>query len=131
MTWLVVILGLALLVLLHELGHFRVVRLVGMKPRAFYIGFPPAIVKSNGTRGVQKLGSWSESGVARRSIASRFPNFGGCAWAGRSSIWDCAGCFSWSCCCADRSVRRNLRSSCSAMSWRSCAGSRGAHRFDL
>ena len=45
MTWLVVILGLALLILLHELGHFTVARLVGMKPRAFYIGFPPAIVK--------------------------------------------------------------------------------------
>jgi regulator of sigma E protease len=46
MTWLVVILGLAVLVLLHELGHFTVARLVGMKPRAFYVGFPPAIVKT-------------------------------------------------------------------------------------
>jgi regulator of sigma E protease len=45
MTWLVVILGLALLVLLHELGHFTAARLVGMKPRAFYTGFPPAVVK--------------------------------------------------------------------------------------
>jgi len=45
MTWLVVILGLALLVFLHELGHFSVARLVGMKPCAFYIGFPPAVVK--------------------------------------------------------------------------------------
>ena len=44
MTWLVVILGLAALVFLHELGHFTVARLVGMKPRAFYIGFPPALV---------------------------------------------------------------------------------------
>jgi regulator of sigma E protease len=44
-TWLIVVLGLALLILLHELGHFTVARLVGMKPRAFYIGFPPAIVK--------------------------------------------------------------------------------------
>jgi regulator of sigma E protease len=45
LTWLVVILGLALLVFLHELGHFTVARLVGMRPRAFYLGFPPAIVK--------------------------------------------------------------------------------------
>jgi regulator of sigma E protease len=44
-TWLIVILGLALLIFLHELGHFTVARLVGMKPRAFYIGFPPALVK--------------------------------------------------------------------------------------
>jgi regulator of sigma E protease len=44
-TWLVVVLGLALLVFLHELGHFSVARLVGMKPRALYVGFPPALVK--------------------------------------------------------------------------------------
>src|SRR5712671_6745382 len=44
MTWFVVVLGLALLVFLHELGHFSVARLAGMKPRAFYIGFPPAVV---------------------------------------------------------------------------------------
>jgi hypothetical protein len=34
MTWLVVILGLALLIQLYELGIFTVARLVGMKPRA-------------------------------------------------------------------------------------------------
>jgi membrane-associated protease RseP (regulator of RpoE activity) len=44
-TWLIVILGLGLLIFLHELGHFPVARLVGMKPRAFYIGFVPALVK--------------------------------------------------------------------------------------
>jgi hypothetical protein len=43
MTWLVGILGLAALVFLHELGHFVVARLVGMKPRAFYIDFPLAL----------------------------------------------------------------------------------------
>jgi membrane-associated protease RseP (regulator of RpoE activity) len=42
-TWLLGIFGLALLVFLHELGHFSVARLLGMKPRAFYIGFPPAL----------------------------------------------------------------------------------------
>ncbi|HVP75791.1 MAG TPA: M50 family metallopeptidase [Gaiellaceae bacterium] len=45
MTWLIVVLGLAVLVFLHELGHFSVARLVGMKPRALYVGFPPAIAK--------------------------------------------------------------------------------------
>ena len=34
-----------MLVFLHELGHFIVARLVGMKPRAFYVGFPPAVAK--------------------------------------------------------------------------------------
>jgi regulator of sigma E protease len=44
-TYLVVIAGLVLLVFLHELGHFAVARAVGMRPRSFYIGFPPALVK--------------------------------------------------------------------------------------
>jgi regulator of sigma E protease len=46
MTWFVVIMGLVLLVFLHELGHFSVALAVGMRPRSFYIGFPPAIVKT-------------------------------------------------------------------------------------
>src|SRR3954462_5048603 len=45
MTLLVVIAGLVLLVFLHELGHFTVARVVGMRPRSFYIGFPPALAK--------------------------------------------------------------------------------------
>jgi regulator of sigma E protease len=39
------ILGLALLILVHEAGHFFTARAVGMRPRRFYIGFPPALVK--------------------------------------------------------------------------------------
>ena len=45
MIWLVVILGLVLLVFVHELGHFSVALLVGIRPRSFYIGFPPAVAK--------------------------------------------------------------------------------------
>jgi regulator of sigma E protease len=41
----IAILGLALLVLVHELGHFTTARLVGMNPRRFYLGFPPAVFK--------------------------------------------------------------------------------------
>jgi regulator of sigma E protease len=41
----VAILGLALLILIHEAGHFYVARAVGMSPRKFYVGFPPALVK--------------------------------------------------------------------------------------
>jgi regulator of sigma E protease len=44
-TWLVVIGGLVLLVFIHELGHFTVALAVKMRPRSFYIGFPPALVK--------------------------------------------------------------------------------------
>src|SRR5205085_4118293 len=40
------ILGLAFLVLIHEAGHFFTARAVGMTPRRFYIGFPPALAKT-------------------------------------------------------------------------------------
>ena len=45
MTWVVVAFGLLLLVFLHELGHFSVALLVGVRPRSFYVGFPPAVFK--------------------------------------------------------------------------------------
>jgi regulator of sigma E protease len=45
MIWFVVIVGLLLLVFLHELGHFSVALAVGIRPRSFYVGFPPALVK--------------------------------------------------------------------------------------
>jgi regulator of sigma E protease len=41
----VAILGLGFLVLIHEAGHFFVARAVGMSPRKFYVGFPPALAK--------------------------------------------------------------------------------------
>src|ERR671933_2067890 len=39
------IVGLALLVLIHEAGHFFAARAVGMTPRKFYLGFGPPIAK--------------------------------------------------------------------------------------
>src|SRR5204863_5647303 len=42
---LIAILGLAFLILVHEAGHFFAAIAVGMRPRRFYVGFPPAIVK--------------------------------------------------------------------------------------
>jgi regulator of sigma E protease len=39
------IVGLALLVMIHEAGHFFAARAVGMTPRKFYLGFGPALVK--------------------------------------------------------------------------------------
>jgi regulator of sigma E protease len=47
MNVLVAILGLAFLILIHEAGHFFVARAVGMSPRKFYLGFPPAVAKVN------------------------------------------------------------------------------------
>ena len=46
MTIFVSILGLGLLILVHELGHFTASLALGMRPRRFYIGFPPAILKT-------------------------------------------------------------------------------------
>jgi regulator of sigma E protease len=45
MSVFVAILGLAFLILVHEAGHFFVALAVGMRPRKFYVGFPPAIAK--------------------------------------------------------------------------------------
>jgi regulator of sigma E protease len=45
MSWTIAILGLAFLVLIHEAGHFYTARMLGMRPRRFYLGFPPAIAK--------------------------------------------------------------------------------------
>ena len=58
----IAILGLAVLVLLHEAGHFFVARMVGMSPRRFYLGFPPALVK------VRRKGI--EYGVLQREVDS-------------------------------------------------------------
>ena len=46
MSILISILGLGFLILIHEAGHFFVARAVGMNPRKFYLGFPPALVKT-------------------------------------------------------------------------------------
>ena len=46
MSILIAIVGLASLILVHEAGHFFTALAVGMRPRRFYVGFPPAIVKT-------------------------------------------------------------------------------------
>jgi regulator of sigma E protease len=46
MSVVIAILGLAFLILVHEAGHFFTALAVGMRPRRFYIGFPPALVKT-------------------------------------------------------------------------------------
>jgi regulator of sigma E protease len=46
MSIFVSLVGLGVLIFVHELGHFAVSRAVGLRPRRFYVGFPPAIVKT-------------------------------------------------------------------------------------
>jgi len=52
MSVLIAIVGLGALVLVHELGHFLASLALGMRPRKFYIGFPPALVKTT-RRGIE------------------------------------------------------------------------------
>ncbi|MBA3358093.1 MAG: M50 family metallopeptidase, partial [Thermoleophilaceae bacterium] len=40
MSWLLAFLGFAVLVILHELGHFTVAKLVGMRVEKFSLFFP-------------------------------------------------------------------------------------------
>jgi regulator of sigma E protease len=42
----IAILGLAFLILVHEAGHFFASLAVGLRPRKFYVGFPPALAKT-------------------------------------------------------------------------------------
>ena len=45
MSFALAVIGLALLVLVHEAGHFFVALATRMRPRRFYVGFPPALAK--------------------------------------------------------------------------------------
>ena len=54
MSFTVAILGLAVLIMIHEAGHFVAARAVGMRPRKFYLGFGPPLVKT--TRGGVEYG---------------------------------------------------------------------------
>jgi regulator of sigma E protease len=46
LSFFIAILGLAFLILVHEAGHFLASLAVGLRPRRFYIGFPPPVVKT-------------------------------------------------------------------------------------
>ena len=50
----VAVLGLALLIFVHELGHFLAAKAFHMRVERFYIGFPPAVLKR--TRGETEYG---------------------------------------------------------------------------
>ncbi len=46
MSFFVAVVGLGLLIFVHELGHFTASLALRMRPRRFYVGFPPAIWKT-------------------------------------------------------------------------------------
>src|SRR5215211_4793341 len=45
MTWLLAFLGFAVLIILHEAGHFFAAKAVGMRVERFALFFPPLIAK--------------------------------------------------------------------------------------
>lgn len=45
MSWFLTILGIIALIILHELGHFTVAKLVGMRVERFSLFFPPTIAR--------------------------------------------------------------------------------------
>lgn len=45
MTWILTILGIVMLVILHELGHFAAAKAVGMRVERFSLFFPPTLAK--------------------------------------------------------------------------------------
>jgi regulator of sigma E protease len=80
----IAIVGLSLLVLVHEAGHFFTARAVGMSPRRFYVGFPPAIakVKRNGIEygiGAVPLGGYVKIPGMHRPAPSDLSTFFGAA----------------------------------------------------
>src|SRR5262245_61282230 len=48
----IALVGLGLLVLVHESGHFFASLALGMRPRKFYVGFPPPLIKTT-RRGIE------------------------------------------------------------------------------
>src|SRR5436305_8398839 len=45
MTWVLTILGIVMLVILHELGHFAAAKAVGMRVERFSLFFPPTLFR--------------------------------------------------------------------------------------
>ncbi len=81
------IVGLALLVLIHEAGHFFAARAVGMTPRKFYLGFGPPIVKKVRGRVEYGIGSFPLGGYVKIPGMSR-PSAGDLAASLRPAVRD-------------------------------------------
>ena len=56
MSWVLTILGIVVLIVLHELGHFTVAKAVGMRVERFSLFFPPTLFRVNGGDGVRDRG---------------------------------------------------------------------------
>lgn len=61
----VVILGLSLLIIVHEFGHFVAARAVGMRVVKFAIGFGPAVLRVRGRETTYQIGAFPVGGYVQ------------------------------------------------------------------
>jgi regulator of sigma E protease len=66
-SWLVVVLGFCVLIILHELGHFSVAKAVGMRVEKFSLFFPPTIWSRKRGETEYAIGSIPAGGYVRIS----------------------------------------------------------------
>ena len=67
MSWLFVILGFCVLIILHELGHFSVAKAVGMRVEKFSLFFPPTLWSRKKGETEYAIGSIPAGGYVRIS----------------------------------------------------------------
>jgi regulator of sigma E protease len=65
MSWALAILGIVVLIVLHELGHFTVAKLVGMRVERFSLFFPPTIARFKRGETEYALGSVPAGGYVK------------------------------------------------------------------
>jgi len=63
MVFIIVIIGLAVLILIHELGHFLVAKLLGMRVDEFGVGFPPRFFGFRKYKGEEALVIFEEKDI--------------------------------------------------------------------
>ena len=57
MSWFLAFAGFALLIILHEFGHFAAAKLTGMRVERFALFFPPLILKVSRSTARRPTGS--------------------------------------------------------------------------
>ena len=65
MSWVLTILGIVALIVLHELGHFTVAKLVGMRVERFSLFFPPTLLRVRRGETEYALGSIPAGGYVK------------------------------------------------------------------
>src|SRR5438034_11123120 len=67
MSWVIVVFGFCVLIVLHELGHFAVAKWVGMRVEKFSLFFPPTLWKKQKGETEYAIGAIPAGGYVRIS----------------------------------------------------------------